>query len=53
MADAGVDFDAYVDDRFHWHKRLMLVLCACVASENQALVSRETRELLERDITDF
>ena len=36
MADAGVDFDAYVDVRFHWHKRLMLVLCACVASENQA-----------------
>ena len=29
MTDAVVDFDAYVDARFHWHK-LLLKLCLCL-----------------------
>ena len=37
MADAAVDFDAYVDVAFQWGQVTYACLCACVPSENQAL----------------
>ena len=37
MADAVVDFDAYVDVRFHFAQATYAWACACIASESQEI----------------